>query len=100
MALMATDNTVTMLADLLLQYHLTVAEVARAALCREDDVQLAMDIERFDACPIVVLVQVRVVVEKLLHAGGWRGDGSELWREFDERLGALLTAYRSHRSSG
>lgn len=85
---------------LLAQYRLTAEELARAADCTAAQAALALDIERFDTCPIVVLLRVRVRLEALLRERGWRGNPAELWREFDERFEAQVRAQRAHRTEG
>ncbi len=90
----ATDVPATKFRDILAQYHVTADEVAGQTGYAGTEVQCALDIDRFDTCPVIVLVQIRVVIEKLLRHRGWRGEGRALWRQFDERLLALLAEHR------
>jgi len=92
----ATDVTATKFTDILAQYHVTLGEVVCQTGYAGTAVQCALDMDRFDTCPVIVLVQIRVVIEKLLRHRGWQGEGRELWGKFDERLLALLAQHRGH----
>ncbi|MGH8120606.1 MAG: hypothetical protein ACRESK_08340 [Gammaproteobacteria bacterium] len=77
---------------IMMQFGLTLESVSARANCSMAKTYKALDLRHFSRCPLVTIARVRSGVEKELSRLGWKGQGEELWSDFDAALAKLVAS--------
>lgn len=79
----ATANTkISATMSLLQEFGIAIDEVAEYAGVPPKIANAALQNHCMETCPVIVLIKVQAATEILLRNKGWRGDTTELWRDF------------------
>lgn len=78
--------------QLLKEYGIKQGRISRRAGCTQEEVMHALKPECFEQCPAILVLRIRACIELELQAGGWSGNGEDLWQAYNSWL-----ADRRHR---